>query len=490
MAFPVVDCRIAWNGSFGASGGANDISKDILAATVTKGTVDFAGGDQPGQATLTVRNESGKYNDLISTAFAGNLKPYKLAHINVIYGGTTYGFFDGYVENVVPSTGGGDRTAEITLIDHMARWRTKQVSVTQADRSYKALRTAILDAGGVGANVQRQLTDDVEGSFVNAVGVSRMDMLSALAKVNQATGSRHFIAPLPSFANPTAAYIVRHRNYSVDVNAAGPYAAGYDFTRVDSWSGLAGTLVNEQTVVPSARVYDTSRTDVWTGNVPISIPASSSVTIWADLDVPAKSVAAAYTGTNIASVVVTGFDTSAKIVITATASAGTITALSLNGFAGRVLSVASGFSEDTASKAIYDVVQGAEISNDWIPSTALAQGLAEHYVWRFADPKRRAVLLYENAFPQMFAGNSGVDPLMFDNVQIIDYNPSDPTIPAGGIGLANWSGEIIADQYTIDVAGERWTLRRTLQEAPTIGGVGLWTLETNSLDELSGFLGR
>jgi hypothetical protein len=46
---------------------------------------------------------------------------------------------------------------------------------------------------------------------------------------------------------------------------------------------------------------------------------------------------------------------------------------------------------------------GSEISGDFVGAMADATGVAEHVVWRYADPKYRPDLTIENWFPNQFA---------------------------------------------------------------------------------------
>ena len=217
--------------------------------------------------------------------------------------------------------------------------------------------------------------------------------------------------------------------------------------------------------------FDQAVTDLWVdAYLPLHIPASASRTVWASYSgEAAQNLSVDWTGTNIASVVITPFTSSAKIVVTATASAGTITALRLKGNAGFRVDVPAGFAEDLTSQGIFDKQTGAEISSFLIPSQAIADGLADHLVYRFGTPRRRATLLYENRFPQVF------DRKLYDWLAV-----TDSAVP-GGFGLSNWRCEIVSELLNIDMQGERWILRRQVQEAPSQSSVNYFELGTDAL---------
>ena len=460
MPVPTLDARIDWAGDGYGASSPDVITTDVLSARITSGSSEFASGDAPARLTLRVKNEDGKYNDLNgSSPLAGLLRPYRPIHINATWSAVTYGLFDGYVENIVPINDPGDPVAEITAVDPLGRWRTTDVSVAIASRSYADFRAAILTA--LGSNLTNVLAGGAElpmlprtAAFAESAG----ELLSAL---NVATLSRHFVHPLASFTAPRAEYITRDRNYKLEGAVDATHVRGTDYERTEEWQGLAGTIVNEQTVVPTSYVYAEDPEEVWRHPWPVFAPR----TIYASWSNPIESptlVTGTQSGT--ISAAVTWYERAAKIVLSGL-DTGSYASLAIRGRVG-----SSGMEQpvvgfDSASQTIFDKVAGPVVSSPWVPSAAIGQGVADHMVYRFAAPRRRPRLLYENRFPAMF------DRRLFDVLAITDSS----------LGLSNWRCEIVGFDLTIDTAGERWVLHRTVQEAPSQSSVNYFDIGTDTV---------
>lgn len=59
--------------------------------------------------------------------------------------------------------------------------------------------------------------------------------------------------------------------------------------------------------------------------------------------------------------------------------------------------------DDTASQGQYGVRSGSDIASTYVGTTAEAQGIVDHIVWRFAQPLKRPSVDLHNLFPDMLA---------------------------------------------------------------------------------------
>lgn len=58
---------------------------------------------------------------------------------------------------------------------------------------------------------------------------------------------------------------------------------------------------------------------------------------------------------------------------------------------------------DTASQGQYGVRAGSDIPSTYVGTTAEAQGIVDHIVWRYAQPLKRPTIDMHNLFPDMLA---------------------------------------------------------------------------------------
>lgn len=177
---------------------------------------------------------------------------------------------------------------------------------------------------------------------------------------------------------------------------------------------LSTRIINRGIVIAKPRKVDAVASTLWTHSIVESIPAGSSVTVWAAFydaeggqnKLPVKEIttpagATDYVGNTAAdgsgsdrtaslSVAVTNFVESAKIVITNNHGTDTVyvTTLQLRGKAARVSQAIQAVSEDAGSINKYEA-QEYTVQNDLIQSPTVAQTIADNLVAKYKDPMTR-----------------------------------------------------------------------------------------------------
>lgn len=450
MAVPTYDVRVDWDRDGYGGAGIDVITADVLVIRIAEGADAFGAGEPTQTCTIVVDNNDQKYSDLNSSSpLFGKLRSRRPVHINATFSGTTKGLFDGFVDTIATiDDDPSDRTAEITCIGHLIAAQTIEALIGQADRSYSAMRTAGL--AFLPSNVGSVLTTDTPELSIVMNSAHSGSLAQLLSLLNEATGTRHAIRPLNVFTGTTCQYYTRDRNYQVAGGTTATYVRGTDFEKVLEWSGPQGALINRQRVTGVDITHDVEATLIWESKNVYNLAAGETEEIWADWSAPSDSVSTATVGTGTYGVAVTYFEQGAKIVITAT-TASVITYISQTGFSSVTRDLPQ-TANSTSSQAIFDIVKGQEISTDWIRARSIARGLADHFVYRFQTPSRRAQILMQDRFAQGVA--SRLD--LHDVIGI-----TDPVL-----GMSAWRGSLVFRSTTIDVLGERWTETLTFQEMP------------------------
>lgn len=458
MPIPSYDVRIDWDRN-GYGGAGIDVIGDVLSMTRNDGLSDAFGMDR-GSLSIRVQNPDGKYSDNVATSpLFGKLRPRRPIHVNITPPSlSTVGFFDGWVDDIVPIDQPGDPVAEILCSGYLTPLQRQGVEVAGADRSYAAAHTAVLAAAGV-TSLSLPATNVLQSILP---GYSfRGNVWDALTELHLGAGSRHAIKALPSFTAPTHQYVLRDRDGALEAPTAATLVRGTDFERITEWAGVARQVVNHARVKGLVDVFGSAFSTVWEypGQLPISISAGGTVTVWADFGVGLSqpSVVSAGSGTTV--VTTTYFERSAKIVLSSVAGS-TVTALSIVARTGPEYSTTAEAS-DSASQALYDVAS-QEISSRRVPSRSLAQGLADWYVYRYKSPPRIAKVVQENQ-PASFSRE------IFDVLGLTDST----------LGLTGWRCEVIARETTIDTAGEFYRQTLTVQELPA--QVDFFTVGTDAI---------
>lgn len=462
--------KVDWANDGNFTGPQDDITADVggiapsaTAISVSRGgSADFGSGSSRGGATIVVRNDTGKYTlDNGSSVLTGNLKVGRPVWITAVHSATTYGVFAGYLARIVPDP--VTKMATLICSDAMDRYGRLEASVTDSTtRSLKDYRGAILDAIGE-VSTRRDLADEPE--IPGYSGERTATALDLLNEVNDSTLSRHFVRPgtaMPDWYY----YTTRDRHYRLDAAAT--------ITLPDTLNGMSGydtsddNLINDQYAAPSGRGPAASLSTVWTSpELPLSIPASTVRTLWADFTDPVLEAALVSTATGSPGIVLTSYGTSAKIVVTAGVSAALVSELSITARPYQRVSGLRLRTEDSASITAYGRYLGTEINATLLSGSGQAAALADHMVFRFKAPRSRPVATVVNLFPEI--------------LQALPFEPVSLTFSR--LSLSAKRFEITGT--TLDISSDRntWTMDLQLQEAPeqTISP-GFWTLNTDTLN--------
>jgi hypothetical protein len=186
--------------------------------------------------------------------------------------------------------------------------------------------------------------------------------------------------------------------------ASGTVNAGTQHvTDTSGWRTSADTVVNQQRVTIEPYYFTSYQTPVWEFEE-VPFPADRRPEIWVDFDdyVDRPIIDLNYTGGTVTASL-TDFGTTAKITLAVTGG-GTVTKLAVQGsLARRGPAESVQIDDEDSQDAPRGIRAGSEISGDFVGAMADATGVAEHVVWRYADPKYRPDLTIENWFPNQFA---------------------------------------------------------------------------------------
>lgn len=385
--------------------GGVDITNDGWSVSFRRGASFDGSGESPGTCVLTVRNHLGKYNPANgSSSIAAQLKIGKELRITATWQSAPFGLFHGFVRRIVPLPGItiNDQMTEIHAEDALWKYGRGLTTVEPSlILSYRALREAIM--ADVGEPTTRlSLADGVESNIPLAV-VDHSNALSSLERVNQATGSMHWVTPT---ATSTPGYLYRvltrgelQINASVETfseaSLTTPYPVelgGYDYTDEG--------VVNLQRVI--AHPFQPQPAGLlWTSvDTPFVLQLNQTRSTWVDLGLTLNvglSATASPVGGLSSNVAV--FASSALITLTGTAAGGTtVSALSVTGRLVDQVS-ATATSTDATSTAAYGTMAGSDLDSTLIAGTSEGQGLADWIVYRYKDPRAKPSMTLQNRFP-------------------------------------------------------------------------------------------
>lgn len=471
MPPPTISVKVDWDNNGNFTGVNDDITADVggtspdaTALTAFRGgSADFGSGASSGGGSIVVRNDTGKYSpDNGSSPLTGLLKVGRPVWATATYSAVTYGLLAGYISRIVPDP--VSKLATIVVADPMARFGSAEAEVADSTtRSLKDYRGAILTAIGE-VVTRRDLADEPEiPGYSGERSGSALDLLN---EVGRSTLARHFIRPGTAMPN-WYFYTTRDRHYRLDVAAT--------VTLPDTIAGMSGldvsddTLINDQFAVPSGRFAASESESVWTApELPLSLPAFASRTFWADFPDPVISASVVSTSTGAPTVTLTNLGNSAKVVVTAGASASVTTALVVWGRPARQLASIRVRAEDAASITTYGSrYLGSDITASLLTSTGLAQGLADHMVYRFRDPRPRPVVTLVNDFPNQLLAE-----------------PFEPvSLTFARLSLSARRYEITGQTLRVSADRNTWTSDLQLQEAPEqTTSPGFFHLDTDTLN--------
>jgi hypothetical protein len=375
------------------AGISDDVTTRCLSLTWNRGgSYDHQGQDGPGGATITLNNYDGRFDpDNVAGPLYGKLVPGIPVWVGVVQdtwflsgAGTVKGIFGGYVKTWSPTVDHeGRRVVEVICEDALGRYRRVPVSVAPSlSRSHGALRAAILDAAGE-ASARRSL--EAEAGMLPISAVDAADALSVLEELNQATASRHFIAPADT-KEAWYTYTVVNKLHALD-SAASETINADDVTDVSGWTVTDENLIEQQRAQVTPIRLSQNNVVVWTyDGVPLTITTRGSRTIWATFSdyVFDATISSGVTEGSITTLI-TNFGKTAKIVIFAQSATATIGLLQV---LGRI--VVRGDAEQViAGSTNAGARAGSLITSDYVGQPGAGQGLVDFIVWKFGTRLKR-----------------------------------------------------------------------------------------------------
>lgn len=388
-----------------------DVTSFVVSAMWRRGLSSITGQSDAGSASLVLRNSDNRFDvGYASGPYGTNVKVGREIWVRSTYAGTTVGHFHGRTTSI--QLRGADRMAEIEAADLFDRLAMTETSVAASvSRDVSTFRGLVLDDAGLPA-AQRDLDTSDPETMVGLTEADQDSALGVLEALNEATGTVHFVRPSAS-ASVLSQYVTIARP-ELATGATVQALDGADVGVPDARWDIED-VVNVMKVTPVQRGLASSAT-VWThGRLPFTVTAGSSRTLWARFDDPVFSQSLSYTATNSPTVNLTAYSRSAKLVVTAGGSDATVSALSVDGQAYEAEAQDAAEVRDAASEATYTIRlrasrnrtwmrqmramepstvklfgrREAEVTSDYIPSTAHAAGLASWWVYRYAEPPAR-----------------------------------------------------------------------------------------------------
>ena len=428
----------------------DDLTTDADALSTSVGA-NFEGGVAAGQATLTLRNDTNQWTD---AAAPYNLQLGLTVYIRATYLGIPYGLFYGTVKRVTPDI--SSRDVSLFCDDPVAGWDAfNEINIAASmSRSISAFRGAILDAIGEPA-VRRSLTTNDYEADNPETGADQSSASGLLAALDQSTRTLGFIRYDPS---PSVLFVyVTKTDYDLLTQASSGTiddtitGASVDFLDTD--------IVTMQRVDYSLRVSDPPTT-VWTSTeVPISLAAGATRTIWASFTDAVTGAALVSTSTGSPTITPTFFDQAAKIVITA-GGAATVSALSVTGTAQRAVPASATY---TGSSTLGTFV-GADTVR-FVSSPTIAASLAQRIVERHDGTIPRTSFTLTNIFP------AAVARLLGDSVAVNIRRSR----------AAAYTGIVNRIDQTFSLGGAQWDTTIAL-EPRLVAQSAYFTLDTSALD--------
>lgn len=443
------------------------------------GSSDHVGGANPGTMTLRVKNSDGKYNaDNTSSTLYGYLKPGKRiwAGLNADgsitgTGQTVYGIFAGYIREIVPLVeDGATALAEIICEDPLSSYARRPVRVAAATTySYRTLREAILaDIGEASYSLAAEI------DTLPLAAADSDNALSVLNEIDKATASRSWSNPADSKEDwQTYTVVDRHHKLEAAVDAS---INADDVQGISGYRVTSDNIINYQAIDVSQAIFPAGIDTVWE-YAEATIPLNTAKrTIWATFDDFVKDATLDYTSSgSTVTATLTNFGTTAKIELW---SAGTSVVSNLS-IEGRMVvreATEAVYAENTSSQSAYEKRVGPSISSVYSSTTALAQGVADFMVWKFAQPLKRPAIEQVNEFTAM---------LPRDMYDVIGLTVDRLHVAARRFEIVGISGRVDHAATGAKLTRIRWEL----QETPNQAALSLFTVDTDALNG-SAILGR
>lgn len=406
---PAAGVYLDWDGDGFGTGDHDDVSSDVIGWTINRGYgPEITGQATPGSCVLTLKNPDNLYNPAnASGPLYGKLHDGVPIWIGVnsdglLSGSDPRGLFGGRITDIaVMAVGGASAapTVEITCEDFLGWAARRPVYLDTEGLSQAAFRQAALDyVGGAAYSLAHEIQ-------TIPVATASTDLGSVLASINAVNGTRHFVKAADNFTDWWT-YVTRNRFWRLDGTVDLTLDASSDHvTGTDGWRLSSDTVTNEQkaTVVPISFTPNTYT--VWQQDVlPFGVTADKPFTRWVTFDDVVRDgiLNLASTGATITSAI-TLFGTTAYISLTVASGTATVSALSVEGRLVRRLPAVSYVADDATSQSAFRGVRaGSEISGEYLGVIAEAKGIADHVVYRYAEPQFRPTATLENKFPEMF----------------------------------------------------------------------------------------
>lgn len=447
----------------------NDITPYADYATWTRGANFDGTKEVPGQFTVRLKNDDGRFSpDNSSGPLFGLLKLGRTVYVRAFYNLIDYGQFYGTIRRITPRP--RDKIVEIVCEDPLYRYSRSEVSVPLSlSRSIRDFRFLVMvDMGEPTAAFFGNNGIEDEIVYTEADQVNGLDLLTEL---NTATGSVHFILPQWSTSRPY---------YYRVVDRIAIQGQAVDQTWNDNLTDLANyeysdeSLVNTQRVFPTARRVADVDEVVWEADVPFTI--STDTTVWAGAGgrfgrkEGSSEQAITFTDPTFDQVLTEVDDTGATVTFTpfsrsamieiAVASPTVVSTLFITGKPARRLADQSVQVQDLSSNP--DVYSGSDITSDFIASLPQAEGIGAWWVYRYKDGVFRPDVTFVNNFDALAVLN------VADRVSL--------TFPL--LGVSSKQFLIRSITTSVDMGALEWTVTYGLESTPT--ALSLVTLDAGA----------
>jgi hypothetical protein len=348
----------------------------------------------PGQAAFELDNNSRDYSpENASSPLTGKVLPARPVRIEATHAATTYTLFRGHTDDWSIQPGPGQRSANVTCLDGLARLS----NVTVSTELYEATRTGdaigiILDAVGWPA-LERDL--DPGATIIPYYWEENTDAWTAIQQLVTSEGMPAFVA----IDSTTGNFMFRDRHHRLVRTASSTSQATFRDAGADprfswpleydhGWKDVVNTIrieVNERRIA-------SDRTDVWTSDSTVTIPASTTLDIEVSTGDPFADASTPEIDTDYT--VITGSVTvslsrtsgqSTVISLTAGGSLATVAGLKLRAVSVPVARTRVVTVEDTASQAEYGKRAPESFDAPWLSfndAGAVAAAMLAHRAQR------------------------------------------------------------------------------------------------------------
>lgn len=439
-------------------------------------------GESPGYAIVSVLNNTKRFSPYnASSPLASSLRVGKRIHVSAVYSAVTYHPFDGFLTRITqdPDTG----FAELHATDLLGVAKRREAPlIMSGSRTLRSFRGAILDGLGV-PSADQSLGSGYGEAVVPYTGADAQPAASTLDSINAASGSIHFVRGKSGGYE----YVAIDRA-TLQAAAVAETFSDSDFTQpfAETLGALDYTeegLINRALVDASPRVIASSEVELWRLTTDPSLAAGQTLTIWAEWSSPATSVRSSYVATGAPTVTVDAYARTARITITAGATAATVSAMALFGFpledfaytvqvVSEELDAASQTTyglrsyrlrrppSDPSTRQTAGAMYTGTISAELVGSVAAAAGLGSWLVYRYRDVRARPPVTMVNRLPSQLVRDVG------DRVAVTSAQLSTAAAEFWIRGL----------ETTIESHGATWRTSYDLEAAPplvdivTVGG--------------------